>query len=239
MPPSVRVRATVEQVVDHAPGLRTLVLTPERVVPRFRPGQFLHLALDSWDPSRHWPESRPFSLASPPEWRTRLRVSVSEVGRFTSRMMATRAGDLVWLKLPYGEFIVDTDHSGPSVLVAGGTGVAPFVSLIASDEVLAAPVRLLYGVRRPELLIYRADLDAAAARDANFSWQPFVEEGDLAGARAGRLSVEAVLEAIDSTGMPATAVTYLSGPPEMIALLRANLENSGIESHRIRVDAWT
>lgn len=153
--------------------------------------------------------------------------------------MATRAGDLVWLKLPYGEFVVEGDRSAPSVLVAGGTGVAPFVSLIASEQVLAAPVRLLYGVRRPDLLIYRADLDAAAGRDANFSWQPFVEEGDWAGARGGRLSVKAVLESIESTGMPATTVTYLSGPPEMITSLRAGLEDSGIEPQRIRVDAWT
>ena len=238
MPQPVRLRATVQEVIDHAPGLRSLVLVPERSVPRFRPGQFLHLAVDPWDPSTHWPDSRPLSLASPPESRRELRVTVSEVGRFTARIMKAQPGDTVWLKLPYGEFVVESRHTSPAILVAGGTGVAPFISLAASKLALEGPARLLYGVRHPDLLIYRADLDAAAQRNPEFSWQAFLEEGEFAGAARGRLSVQGVLEAAESAGSRSPAVFYLSGPPAMISDLTAGLSQAGIESERIRCDAW-
>ena len=150
----VRIRAQVAEVIDHAPGLRSLILKPERPAPRFRPGQFLHLAIDQWDPSSHWPDSRPLSVASPPESRDVLRITVSEVGRFTRRIMEVAAGDTVWVKMPYGEFVVESTEATPAVLVAGGTGVAPFVSLATSASAIGGSVRLLYGVRQPDLLIY-------------------------------------------------------------------------------------
>lgn len=238
MPQPVRLRAVVEDVIDHAPGLRSLILRPERPAPRFRPGQFLHLALDPWNPSEHWPDSRPFSIASPPESRDRLRITVSEVGRFTARIMHTRAGDAVWLKLPYGEFVVKSSADRPAVLVAGGTGVAPFISLVTSDRALAGPVRLLYGVRRPELMIYRDVLDAAGHRNPQLSWTAFVEDGDTEGATPGRLSLAAVMTAVHAVEPVSPATVYLSGPPAMIADVRAGLLDASIESERIRLDAW-
>lgn len=239
MPQPVRIRARVEEVIDHAPGLRSLVLKPERAVPRFRPGQFLQLAIDPWDPSSHWPDSRPLSLASPPESRNELRVTISEVGRFTSRIMETAAGDTVWVKMPYGEFVVESSESEPAVLVAGGTGVAPFVSLATSKLAPAGPVRLLYGVRRPELLIYREDLEEAARRNTDMNWEAFVEEETPPGARQGRLSADAALAAAETTSSPSTAAFYLSGPPEMISALSEGLAKAGVSPERIRVDAWT
>lgn len=232
----VRLRATIEQVVDHAPGLRSLVLTPERPVPRFRPGQFLHLALDPWDPSAHWPDSRPFSVASPPESRDRVRITVSDVGRFTGRIMRCETGDSVWLKLPYGDFVVESHDGAPATLVAGGTGVAPFISLAASTLAFAGPVRLLYGVRRPELLIYRDALAAAAQSNPHLSWTAFTEEDPAEGLVHGRLSVDSVLDAAREDG--SRAVFYLSGPPAMIKDLRTGLEAAGVAPERIRVDAW-
>ena len=46
-----------------------------------------------------------FSIASPPESREALRITVSAVGVFTRRMMALAVGDEVWVKLPYGDFV--------------------------------------------------------------------------------------------------------------------------------------
>lgn len=238
MPQPVRLRATVEQIVDHANGLRSLVLKPERPVPRFRPGQFLQLALDAWDPSQHWPESRPFSVASPPESRDRLRITVSQVGSFTTRIMTTAVGDTVWLKLPYGEFLVESSESAPAVLVAGGTGVAAFVSFVTSTVAVEGAVQLLYGVRRPELLVYRDTLEQASVRQPRFRWQPFVEAGECEGATTGSLTVEAVLAAVQASGQPNSSVIYLAGPPAMISTFTTGLGAAGIAAERIRVDAW-
>lgn len=238
MPQPVRLRATVEDVIDHAAGLRSLILRPERKVPRFLPGQFLHFALDHWDPSCHWPDSRPFSIASPPEQRDRLRVTVSKVGPFTTRLMDTEPGDEGWIKLPYGEFVVANRSGTPAVLVAGGTGVAPFASLITSVSPIEMPVTLLYGARRPDLLIYREAVEMASERQPLLSWKAFLESGEIEGSIPGPLSTDAVLEAVSTVGRDVDPLIYLSGPPSMIESLTTGLCEHGVARERIRVDAW-
>lgn len=235
----IKVRARIASIEEHAPEVRSFVLAPERPVPRFRPGQFLHLALDPYDPSRHWPESRVFSIASPPEERERLRVTVSALGGFTRRMMQLKEGDEVWVKLPYGDFVIGTQANDPLILIAGGTGITPFVSFFASvGAATLAPVRVLYGARRSELLIYRATLDAAARRFTDLHWQAYVEENPGAGEHPGRLSVESALDAARGTGAPDSATFYISGPPAMLHALQSGLGLAGVAPARVRTDAW-
>jgi ferredoxin-NADP reductase len=233
----IKLRARVDRIETHAPDVRSFVLVPERPAPRFRPGQFLHLAIDAFDPSQHWPESRVFSIASPPEERQRLRITVSALGKFTQRMMALKEGDQVWVKLPYGDFVIQSEGDAPVVLIAGGTGITPFVSFFAGAST-TAPVRVLYGARRSELLIYREVLEQAKERSPHLAWQAFVEENAREDERPGRLSVEAALEAARGTGAGDAATYYISGPPAMLAMFRAGLAAAGVPPERIRTDAW-
>ena len=99
-------------------------------VPRFTPGQFLHLALDPYDADGFWPDSRVFSIASSPVARTNLSITYAVKGAFTTRMERELiVGAVVWVKLPYGEFVID--QSRDAVLFAGGTGVTAFTELIS------------------------------------------------------------------------------------------------------------
>lgn len=233
----IKLRARIDRVETHAPDVRSFVLVPERPAPRFRPGQFLHLAIDPFDPAQHWPESRVFSIASPPSDRQRLRITVSAAGKFTRRMMGLKEGDQVWVKLPYGDFVVAADNNGPVILIAGGTGITPFVSFIAGGAT-AVPIRVLYGVRRSDLLIYRDLLNEAAERLASLKWLAFVEEHAAPGEQTGRLSIEAALGAAREAGGADAATYYISGPPGMLATFRTGLAGAGVAAARIRTDAW-
>ena len=54
---------------------------------QYRPGQFLHLTLDPYDPTKSWPESRCFSIQSPPSQGARaLDISFATKGAYTQRM---------------------------------------------------------------------------------------------------------------------------------------------------------
>src|SRR5262245_19686731 len=122
MPAAQKLSCRVERIVDHGDRVYTVTLRPERPAPKFRAGHFLHLALDGYDPTRFWPESRVFSIASAPSDRSRLRLSYSVRGRFTTRMETELVeGRDLWIKMPYGDFVVNP-HSD-AVLFAGGTGI--------------------------------------------------------------------------------------------------------------------
>ena len=238
-----KLRCHVEQMIDYGDHVYTVDLEPERLVPRFRPGQFLHLALDDYDPSGFWPESRVFSIASSPSRRERLRITYSVRGRFTARMeKELRQGRSVWVKLPYGEFVVDPTND--VVLFAGGTGITAFTAFLDSlTSEFGHRVYLAYGARRGSLLIYRDRIEERAKVVPQLHRFYFIErdedQGDAVTGEpdetVGSLSVAAVWPSIKD---PFRAIYYLSGPPLMLKAISKNLHDLKIKSEAIRIDAW-
>jgi ferredoxin-NADP reductase len=178
VPVTQKLACVVEQVAPHGDGVYSVVLRSKSAVPRFRAGQFLHLALDPYDPTRFWPESRVFSIASPPAQRETLRITYAVQGRFTSRMEGDLVeGRQVWIKMPYGDFVVTRDRD--VVLFAGGTGVTAFTGFLESLTP-AAPqsVTLAYGARTSALLIYRELIDSCVQRHPGLAVSYCVEQHD-------------------------------------------------------------
>jgi ferredoxin-NADP reductase len=224
----------VERAIAHGERVYTLVLRPERPVPRFLPGQFLHLALDQYDPTGFWPESRVFSIASGPGDRTQVTITYAVHGRFTERMEAeATAGRTVWIKLPYGDFVVDGRR--PTALFAGGTGVTAFTAFLDAMTAASPPVTLAYGARTPDLLIYRRAIEACAERAPALEVLYFAEQEATAGERPGRVSVEAVWPRLP---VPLDADFYISGPPAMLRAIAGDLRARAVAPEAIHIDAW-
>jgi ferredoxin-NADP reductase len=229
VPVARKIRCTVVRVADHGEHVYTIDLRPVSSVPRFKPGQFLHLALDPYEPGGFWPESRVFSIASPPSRRDGLSITYAVKGAFTARMeRELAAGCDVWVKLPYGEFVVDPSRD--AVLFAGGTGVTAFTAFLQSLEPGRAPrVLLFYGARTPDLLIY-GDLAEACAREVGSLDCRLVPQSTQ-----GVLDIEAAWPAIERLDAPEF---YLSGPPQMLTVLTARLLERGVAPAGVHTDAW-
>ncbi len=233
-----KLRCRVNSVVPHGDGVYTLELLPDAApVPRFKAGQFFHLALDPYDPSGFWPESRVFSIASSPRERGRIQFTYSVRGRYTARMeKEITAGREVWIKMPYGEFFVDM--SRPVVLYAGGTGITAFTAFLNDlVERPGQPVTVFYGARRRDLLIYRPLVDRCRQGLSGFRALYFLEstEPGATDELPGQISVAATWEHVPD---PVNSNFYVSGPPAMLKGLSAQLQDRGVEAHRIRIDAW-
>ena len=232
----LKLRCQVSDVIDHGERVYSVLLKPEKPAPRFLPGQFLHLALDPYRPGDFWPDSRVFSIASPPTERDDLRITYAVKGVFTTRMEAElAAGRQVWVKLPYGEFTIAGDAD--TCLIAGGTGITAFTAFLSALPAESRQqIDLFYGARQPGLLVYRPMVQEAETRCPGLHAH-FVAEHDLDGADClrGRLDMGTIGELIRDAK---TATYYLSGPPTMLTALRRELAEQGIASGRVRVDAW-
>lgn len=242
-----KIRCAVAAITDHGDRVYTLDLTPDLPVPAFRPGQFLHLTVEDFDPGGFWPESRVFSIASSPRERRHLRVCYSVKGRYTARMEATlKVGGAVWVKLPYGEF--EIDGSQEAMLLAGGTGISAFTAFLEALEPAGTQrVWLLYGARTPTLFLFTDLLLRQLDRVPGFQTHFFTETAAAGFAerlaahsrppalRAGRIDLDPVWPQI---GSAAAVNFYLSGPPAMLRSLGADLRARGVGSARIRTDAW-
>jgi ferredoxin-NADP reductase len=236
---------TVEKIVSHGEHVYTLDLEPERALPRFYPGQFLHLALDDYDPSSFWPESRVFSIASSPTQRLNLRMSYSVRGRFTARMeKELHEGQRIWIKLPYGEFIID--GKSDIALIAGGTGITAFTAFLGGlKPEFSHTVYLAYGARNRDLLIYRDLLDQRVKEIPHLNVFHFVEQDANSHCTSavqaeknefiGRISLPVLLQKVRN---PIETIFYISGPPLMLKNISQELCDAGIKPEAIRIDAW-
>jgi ferredoxin-NADP reductase len=235
MPPPQKLRCTVDEIVAHGDRVYTVVLRPERPAPRFRAGQFLHLALDSYDPTGFWPESRAFSIASAPPERNLLRITYSAQGAFTVRMEQQLArGREVWVKMPYGEFIIEP--RGEVVLLAGGTGITAFTAFLQQlNGSEACSVLLAYGARHEGLLIYRHLVERCAARASDLTTLYFLEQAADTTAEAGRVAIEPVWSRLRD---PLEARYFIAGPPLMLKGLEADLRARDVQPEAIHIDAW-
>ena len=125
------------------------------------PGQHVDVRLTAAD---GYTAQRSYSIASAPaEPGIELvveRLDDGEVSPYLTDVL--RAGDLLELRGPIGGYFVwPTATAGPVQLIAGGSGVAPFLSMLGHHRATGhpRPVRLLYSARTVDDVIGRAELE--------------------------------------------------------------------------------
>ncbi|OLL76532.1 putative oxidoreductase [Pseudonocardia sp. Ae168_Ps1] len=123
--------------------------------PWFRPGQFAWLRLERMSVEEH-----PFTIASSATDGGRIEFTVRHTGDFASRLRDLRRGDPVWVDGPYGSFTPDAVPSTGLVLIAGGVGITPMMSMLrtAADRGDPRPYRLVVHARDRADLLFRSEL---------------------------------------------------------------------------------
>ncbi|MCW5890866.1 MAG: iron-sulfur cluster-binding domain-containing protein [bacterium] len=159
-----RVRARVEAVQAETPRVRTFVLRPNRRWRGFRAGQHATVTVEV-DGRRL---TRTFSLAGGEDEPTlRLTIARQPDGRVTGALHdRVRPGAIVELGQAQGDFVLPDDPRAPLLLLAGGTGLTPFLSMLRTLAARGArrDVVLLCWAPRPAELIARNELGALPAR---------------------------------------------------------------------------
>jgi len=244
----VKLQAQVSGVQSFGKGIYELRLKPLGRVPRFKAGQFLHLSVDEYDPAGgFWPESRVFSIASSFS-DGEICIVYSVKGAYTTKMEAVLAeGKTVWLKLPYGEFSIDHDRLEGSdiVLIAGGTGVSPYIPYLSSlkeNSTDKRRINLYYGARLCDNVLFSNLIDSCAASVPGFTATIQIENESSAllslphvQKKDGRLAVANIL---DDTKNMQNPVFFLSGPPAMINSFKQKLLEYAVQPINIKIDEW-
>ncbi len=160
-----------------------------RSVPDFKAGQFvaLGLKLDSNQNITY----RPFSLSSPPEEKRYFEFyikSASEyvMSKFTSTLFKMFEGDLLYWRNPAGSFTIEDKKADGApdtrrlVLVASGTGLAPFISYILHLKNIKSKreIILLHGAKYVLELGYYDLLKNMSTSDSNFKYLTTVSRPD-------------------------------------------------------------
>jgi ferredoxin-NADP reductase len=192
---------------------------------KYRPGQFLHIAIDpDFDGTGQWPESRCFSMQSNPDEKN-ICITYAVKGKFTNKMKEVlKVGSEAWLKLPYGDLFTQPHNKVNTVFIAGGTGITPFISLFTHDSFKEYKnPRIYLGFKSKSFNIYDEELNLVKSCDLKIFYEN--EEGFI--------DIDHILSENGTKND-----YFISGPPMMIKTFRQSLSASGVPSRQILTDDW-
>lgn len=224
-----RIELTVAEAIDETATAKTFRLRrPDGAeLPPFLAGQYINLFVTVDGVAT----SRPMAISSSPARRDAYDVTVRRVpgGRVSNHLIDDLApGDRLSSTGPMGTFHHNPlFHGDEVVFLAGGSGVAPAMSMVREirDGGGARHLHLIYGSQHADDVIFADELAAIAAAD-------------------GRIRVDHVIGGLidaatiaDLAGPLADRMVYVCGPQAMYPYALDQLERLGHRRRRVRFEA--
>jgi CDP-4-dehydro-6-deoxyglucose reductase len=201
----------------------------------FEAGQYIDILLPGG-------RRRSFSIASPPHDARPLELHIRRVagGEFSDRLFHDdQLNALLTIEGPLGSFTYRPaeGEARPMVLIGGGTGIAPLLSILRHliENGIPRDMRLFWGVSSEQDLYAQARLEALSRRAATLSYTPVLSEpksgwpGLTGWVHEAALSGIGDLEAVD---------VYAAGPPAMIAAIQREYAARGSATTRLYFDSF-
>jgi len=231
---------TVVALRDETANARTLTLQVQDW-PGHLAGQHVDVRLTASD---GYSAVRSYSIASAASSVGRIEITVErledgEVSPYLTQQV--EVGDRLELRGPLGGwFVWRPEQREPIQLVAGGSGIVPLMAMIRSRRSAdsAAPFRLVYSVRQPDVAFYRGELDAPPGEGSPLG-VTYVYTRAAPQGWSGRLGrIDATL--IASTTWPSKLgpTCYVCGPTSFVESAADLLTAAGHSPERIRTERF-
>ncbi|MCP2318101.1 Ferredoxin-NADP reductase [Nocardia amikacinitolerans] len=230
-----RLRLAVTEIVDETPTTKTFRLAglDRAALPPFLAGQYVNLFVDG--------TSRPFAISSSPTRLDHYDLTVRRVpgGRISNLLVDTvDVGRVLTTTGPMGTFHHNPlFHGDDVVFLAGGSGVAPAMSMIReiSELGLDRTFHLIYGSRDASDVIFRDELDALAAGHPGIDVDHVIAEPDAEWTGATGFLTADTIRAL--AGPLDNRMVYVCGPQALYPYALTQLTALGQPRKRIRFEA--
>lgn len=224
--------ATVTRIEPHQDAAVVLELAIEgAAAPAFLPGQYVNIGVPGSG------DHRSYSFSTAPGDRS-LGFLIKKIpgGLMSTWLARARPGDRLDLTGPMGSFYL-RDGDGPLLFLAGGTGLAPFLSML---EVLARAgsrrhIHLIYGVTRDLDLVLVDEVAAYARLLPNFTFATVVADPASDHPRKGWVTQHMPQDMLAAGEVD----VYLCGPPPMVDAVRHYLDDNGIRPASFHYEKFT
>ena len=223
-----------------------------RPLPQFKPGQYLTFQLDL--PGRDKPLIRCYSLSDSPHQKDYYRVTIKKEkappdkpelppGAGSSFFTdLVKEGDILNVKAPTGHFFLDMTKTNPVVLLAGGVGITPMLSMANAIAASGSKreVYFFFGVRNVREHIHKAELEKLAAENDNIHLHIAYSkpsEKDVKGKdyqHEGRVGIELLKEILPSNNFE----YFLCGSGAFMKSLTDGLEAWGVPDKDVHFEAF-
>ena len=232
--------ATVSAIRDETPNVKTISLTTPGLG-RHRPGQHVDIRLTAAD---GYQAERSYSIASAPADEAVIELTVErvqdgEVSVFLHDEL--RVGDRFELRGPIGGYFVwDAAAADPLLLIGGGSGVVPLMSIIRHRAATGAgaPTTLLYSSRSPADVIYAGELEELGARSDGLRVIHTFTRSQPAGwtGYARRIDAHMIAEILEATGR--MAQVFVCGPTPLVEVAAEGLVGLGLPPSQVKTERF-
>jgi ferredoxin-NADP reductase len=229
--------AEVVDVVTETPRVKTIVFdVPEW--PGHRAGQHVDIRLTAEDGYR---AERSYSIASAPD-ATQIALTVERLddGEVSPHLTdELRTGDRIELRGPVGGYFVwEHAQGGPLFLIAGGSGIAPLMSMLRLRAAAGSDVdaRLLFSSRSWDEIIYRDELERL--RDDGVVVAHTLTRSQPAGWPGYARRVDRAMLADVGPGTEHVPRVYVCGPTAFVEVVAENLVGLGYQADAIKTERF-
>jgi glycine betaine catabolism B len=227
---------TVSEMTQETTSAKSIKVVNEGgCQPPFQSGQYINVFVDAGGVRT----SRPYSIASSPTQTGHYELTVRKVeDGFVSDYLLNelKPGDKISSSSPSGNFHYNPlFHGNKLALIAGGSGITPFMSMVRelSDKNLSRRLHLFYGCRVEDDVIYRAELERIALAHKNFTWDLVVSEPTSSyRGYTGFINAGLIKERLDDLDW----MFFICGPQAMYQFCLPELEALQIPSRKIKVE---
>jgi ferredoxin-NADP reductase len=235
----------VARIFEEAPEVKTFRLTLPGGGPlpfNYLPGQFLSLTVRP-NGKDGQPVRRSYTIASSPTQRDYVEITVKRVEQgVVSGYLHDRVkeGDRLEVSTPFGSFTFTGREADSIVLIGGGVGITPLMTVIRylTDHGWPGDVFLLYVCRTTRDFIFREELEYLQRRYANLHVVATMTRaaGTEWKGPTGRLTKELIAQSVPNL---AARRVHLCGPPPMIEATQGILAELGVPKEQIKTESFT
>lgn len=205
----------------------------------FKPGQAVALELID-PPAGDGQSRRTFSLVSAPFEGTLMVATRMRDSAFKRALKTLPDGASVKLEGPFGELTLD-NAGRPVVLIAGGIGITPFMSMLRQAAKDRSPHRLflVYSNRRPEDSAFLAELQGLERQNKNLRLLATMTDMSKSACKwEGETSFVNADLVKRFVGDLAAPLFYVVGPPAMVEAMQETLTRAGVVEDNIRTEEF-
>ncbi|WP_375276078.1 2Fe-2S iron-sulfur cluster-binding protein [Methylorubrum thiocyanatum] len=232
----------VAQVVRETPLIKTFRLVEPSGAPLpfdYLPGQFMNVEVE---PTPGEVLRRAYTIASSPTRQAYAELSIKrEAQGKVSQFLHDRVkvGDLLKVGAPYGAFTFTGLDEDSIVLVGGGVGITPLMSVLRylTDRAWPGEIYFVYSARSTQEFVFRDELAYLQRRHPNLhvlATMTRSEGTDWMGPE-GQITKELLQSAVPDL---ARRRIHVCGPPPMMAALKELLAALGVPADRIHTEAF-
>jgi len=230
--------AVVLEVLRRTPRINSVFLAPERPF-SFQPGQYVRIKVNDASGAE-----RSYSIASAPESGAILELAIEALPRGqVSGYFHGRAapGDTLELRGPKGDFAWSAADGGPVLLIAGGSGLVPLMSMIRHRALRksTAAVGLVYSAITWDDVLFRDELLELAEAQDGFELLLTLTRETPAHAGVGASRIDAAMLRTMMQRLPAAPRSvFVCGSDPFVDHVQGLLPQLGIAPNVVHVESY-